>query len=429
MIQTDEELLNAIFGADDFERDVFFKCDWQFADKSAALKALRPFDLGKAPNGGFERSRLSLLACALAYADCEQWIAYSRQKSRYTGMKRYFGKAYNCRNIITEMEKLEGKGLLDHALVPPGSHRLPNPMQSSFRATQKLVDAMEHLERIPDPHEIIRLRQLYDRETGEVCYNKRPGGKYVSRLEGYEDTEQTKRYRSELEPINRFLKNIKLHWPRMEGSRVGLYNRFDKDGLLVTPLQIYRVFSRGSFETYGRFHGFWLGVDKEERPSILLNGEQTCEPDFSQMHLNMAYLEAGESPSEFGYHIQDYDLNMVKRAVSIELNASSRKSARKALMDEFDLEEDYADGVQEAVYEKHHIIRHQFHSDLGVTLMYKESCILQRAMQALVEENIPFLPIHDGLRVGISNQKRTVEIMQEAFKGLYPGFTPPVKVK
>jgi hypothetical protein len=409
------------------QKDLFLRCDQAFVDPEQALEALRPFGLNKAPNQGSQRTRLMLIAYAVAYASTGRWIAYSRNPKMYTGMNRYNGPDYNYRKIIAEIDKLKCKGLIEHDLVTPGSHNKKKPEQSAYRATQKLIEAMKYLDLQFVLHDPIRKRQLFNRKTGEVCYTKYPGQIYVSRLVPYEDDDITPGYRKNIRTINDYLQTIHLKWPGMEDRWIGDHHYFDTDAVLRTRLFVTRVFSRGSFEIYGRVHGFWQNVDKTLRPNILLNGEQTCEPDYSQCHLNLAYLSIGLEPTEDGYNIQGFDPKRIKRAVSILFNASSEGSARAALAAKFAVEDHEAQAMIDAVKEKHAEIADLFHDDLGVKFMFIESCILVEAMKMLVREDIDFLPIHDGLRVPVSKRDRTIQIMQEAFKVEYPEFTAPVK--
>ena len=415
------------YEADTGQRDLFLRCDQAFVDPKQALEALRSFGLHKAPNPGSQRTRLMLIAYAMAYTSTGRWIAYSRNPKMYTGMNRYYGPDYNYRKIIAEMEKLERKGLIEHDLVTPGSHNKKKPEQSAYRAAPKLMDTMKHLELEFVLHDPIRKRQLFDKQTGKVCYKKYPGQSYVSRLVPYEDDDRTPGYRSDIRTVNDYLQTIHLRWPGMEDRWIGDYHYFDTEAVLRTRLSVTRVFSRGSFEIYGRVHGFWQNVDKTLRPNIVLNGEQTCEPDYSQCHLNLAYLSVGLEPMEDGYNIPGFDPKRIKRATSILFNASSEGSARGALVDTFATEDHEAQAIIDAVKAKHVAISKMFHNDLGVEFMFIESCILVEAMKMLIREGIAFLPIHDGLRVPISKRDKTIQIMQEAFKVKYPNFTASVK--
>lgn len=415
------------YDRDTGQKDLFLRCDQAFVDPEQALEALKPFGLHNPQQKGPRATRLMLLAFAMAYASTGRWIAYSRNPKMYTGMNRYNGPDYNYRKIIAEIDKLKRKGLIDHDLVTPGSHNKKKPEQSAYRAAPKLIEAMKHLELQFVLHDPIRKRQLFNKKSGKVCYKKYPGQTYVSRLVPYEDDDETPGYRHDIRLINDYLQTIYLRWPGMEDRWIGDHNYFDTDAVLKTRLFVTRVFSRGSFEVYGRVHGFWQNVDKTLRPNILLNGEQTCEPDYSQCHLNLVYLSIGLEPMEDGYEIPGFDPKPIKRAVSILLNAGSEGSARAALAAKFAVDDHEAQAMIDAVKNKHTAISHLFHKDLGVKFMFTESCILIEAMKMLITEDIAFLPIHDGLRVPVSKRDKTIQIMQEAFKMKYPNFTAPVK--
>jgi len=161
----DGPIIDQEYGDDTGQNDLFLRCDKAFVDSDKTLEPLRSFGLHKAPTSGAMRTRLMLIAYAVAYASTGRWIAYSRNPKKYTGMNRYNGPDYNYRKIIAEIEKLERKGLIEHDLVTRGSHNKKNPEQSAYRAAPKLIEAMKHLKLQFVLHDPIRKSPIAFREA------------------------------------------------------------------------------------------------------------------------------------------------------------------------------------------------------------------------------------------------------------------------
>lgn len=227
--------------------------------------------------------------------------------------------------------------------------------------------------------------------------------------------------------VNAHLKQVSLEWKEVAKAKTARYQFFDEDGFLQSPLHIYRVFSRGEFGLYGRFHGFWQNQDKLLRPSIKLNGLETCEPDYSSLHCTIAYLEKDLIPPDNAYNIEGFKRKHVKTAFAILLNAMDLQGAIAAIKSDLKIIEDEASALAEAVKIKHKPIVDQLHSDKGIRFMKIDSDIAASVMLKLVEEQIPFLPIHDSFRVPIIHKEKTMEVMVQSFQERYPNYRIEVK--
>lgn len=370
---------------------IHYKAEWKFVDRSQALDALRPFFLHRAPNSGSLETRLMILASLIAYRRYGRSITYPCNNNRYSGMQRYNGMAYNKYHVPEQVERLAKAKLIDHNHRLPLSHKGDNPGQSSFKALPRLLDAMGHLEVRHVLHDPIRLRALFVEGTDIKCKVKRYGIEYESRLIGYEDTTYTHSIRNEIRRINEFMSTTEMHWPGMNEKIIGCHHQFDDTGRLTTPLYVIRSFCRGSFDLYGRCHGFWQNKRKDLRQFIILNREETCEPDYSQHHANIGYLTMGLEPPSDAYAIDGFDRDLIKTSVPILFNAGSQGEALGALQAKFDISRDAAEMILSAVKKKHAPIEKLFHTDQGVKLMKIDSDIAVTVMLRLSEEKIHFL--------------------------------------
>ena len=96
-------------------------------------------------------------------------------------------------------------------------------------------------------------------------------------------------------------------------------------------------------------------------------------------------------------------------------------------MHNLEIRDDDAQSMINSIKDKHPHIVEMFHNDMGVEFMFIESCIMIDCMNKLIELNIPFLPVHDSLRVPVSQRDKVKHIMQDAFRTRYPHFTPHIK--
>ena len=419
--------------------DYFMRCEWEFRYPEVVKERMKPLWLHRAKNPSHMKARLLILAEALASFKGNGWTSYPRNEKKYKDLKRYCGPDFKFEPIIAEIDELSSPrfGLLEHIKMPPLSHRDPVPMQSMFRATSKLRELLGDLELVFVYHDVIRKRALFNANTNEMVFSKIRGRSYYRKLVNYKDTDDTNIMRAEIQLINEFLRTIKLEWKTVVVNRSSRYKKFDKHGVLTTPLFVTRSFCRDNFDLYGRVHGFWQNQRKGIRKDIRLNDMETCEPDYSQMHVNIPYCEKGLTPPENAYFIEGYNDKKIKSAFPIIFNASTPEAAAGALAAKLRNKDKHLDN-KASMKEAHEIInriktdhtdiQEYFHSDRGIELMKIESDIAIRVMLKCVEERIEFLPIHDGFRVPRSKGERAKEIMIDCFQQKYPKFRCKVKL-
>lgn len=82
----------------------------------------------------------------------------------------------------------------------------------------------------------------------------------------------------------------------------------------------------------------------------------------------------------------------------------------------------------EAVSRHHPRIAHLFGTDIGLDLMFAESQLLVRLLLLLQGDDIPALPMHDGIMVPVTAAERATRRMQEAALEVV-GVALPVKQK
>ena len=248
------------------------------------------------------------------------------------------------------------------------------------------------------------------------------GRKQPKTLVDYKDTRETNRMRQEMEEINRFLS---LHLIELEGSpqpEFRLIRRFT----LRTPDHPHE------FEYHGRLYGgFWMTLKASERHRIRINGEPVADLDFASMFPRLVYLAVGRTPP-------DGDLYAVP---GLENHRDGAKAGLSALLSyrtkmkslPSNLKQLLPDGwtasrLREAYASFHPHLVPYFEKDFGLDLMFAESQILIAAMHLLMDDDIPALPMHDGMMVPGSKASIAIKAMEDASYNIN-GYALPITQK
>lgn len=226
----------------------------------------------------------------------------------------------------------------------------------------------------------------------------------------YEDTPASRLMREEVRAFNRFIAAADI---RLEG---------DTEPRPFKPFRRIFATSRAvRFDLHGRLYGgqvggWHQGLPREERHRIRINDEPVADLDYSNMHVRLAYAETGAAPPEGDlYAIPGLEAQRdgVKAAMSAMI---SRDGELKRLPPKIrQLFPPAWNGMKVAAAIKAHHpgIAHLFGKDKGVAYMFIDSQILMAVLLRLMRENIPALPMHDGIMVQQSARHRVKIIMEE----------------
>lgn len=335
-----------------------------------------------------------LTEAVLAYPE-GHWVSYSRHKAFYSGLSRYHGTAYTYATVLAAIDELKHRDLIEEQRSSP----LHRGWQSRFRATPKLVAALADAPLTYDMHEVIRLKDA--------------DGKLID----YRDTDATWRMRREMQAINAALASIRLDIPIAPGIiRTPRHLIVDDAYYRPTSPALWRIFNRGSFGKGGRAYGWWQSLPKGWRRQLLINGEPTAEPDFSQMHASILYAERGQVLIGDAYETGEFSRDMGKIAFNVALNARTRQGAISALLNKagWTLSAKSTGKLLEAVKQRNAPIAADLHADRGITLMRQDSEITLGALKKCIRVGIPALPIHDSMLTTQRQEGRVAEIMEES---------------
>ncbi|MEQ1768476.1 MAG: hypothetical protein ABL879_01440 [Devosia sp.] len=248
----------------------------------------------------------------------------------------------------------------------------------------------------------------------------------------YEDTGETIELRTQMTRITAFLNASEVTIEGLAQPPIHLTRRFQ----LTTPG------APPAFNLHGRIYdGFWINMHRSERHKLRIGGERVADLDFTGMFTQLAYLEAGlKLPAGDPYGgveglepdpIAD-PLGLRRDALKQGLNAMYFRRGRMQRLPR-DLKQALgrewtATKFAIAIRKRHAPIKHLFGTGVGLTLMYRESQVLVRALLDLIDLGIPALPVHDGIMVPASKADLVLAAMRRASKVVL-GVELPVRSK
>lgn len=198
--------------------------------------------------------------------------------------------------------------------------------------------------------------------------------------------------------------------------------------LAPESLRYDRIFIN-DFETYGRFTAPFQSLSKADRATIWINGQPTCECDFTAMHPMLLYAAAKADPPADLYRLPGIPASWrpyVKLALLISINARDPEAAATALASRVPPDV-IVSRIMAALRKYHAPIAKYFWSNSGIKLMYLESEIAEGVMRRCMAGHVPVLGMHDGFICRRADAEKVKEMMAMAFREV-TGYTREVKV-
>ncbi|MGO7727943.1 hypothetical protein [Rhizobium leguminosarum] len=325
-------------------------------------------------------------------------VSYSRRAQHWANRVRYAGAGFTRDNVTLAVDKLVEKGILiDHDRRPPGSRGtqssyLPNTMLAAF--------AMPTL----------------NKQRGEAIILKDAHGNLI----GYKDTVETRDKRYMLDKVNGVLSRTDFRIDREGIVDEGQWLRIGDYLVFPTQTSLHRIYN-GGWTRGGRFYGaFWQNMRSEDRRHILIDGSETVEVDYDQLHARIIYAEAKKKLRGDAYDLEGWDRKVAKRAFFIIVNAKNYVDAKGAvaeLLIEKELDPKLSSKLIEAMKAKHHEVREFFHSGCGLRLQNLDAKMAEYVLRAMtVRKRIPCLPIHDSFIVPATATTTLIRTMKEAYE-------------
>ncbi|MBE7635247.1 hypothetical protein GUA87_00190 [Sneathiella sp. P13V-1] len=223
----------------------------------------------------------------------------------------------------------------------------------------------------------------------------------LAKLTEYEDTPTTIRMRQEMTLINDFIGSLDVTCPHQHDPNA---------------TDLVRIFNNSDFNLGGRlYRGWWQTMPYRERVNIEINGMETVELDFCELHPTMLYAEVKDAQlPKSAYEIDDMSRKEAKVLFNAMLNAKRELSNwPKDLEGEsmkMSLEQ-----AQTTIKSHHSGIGSFFHSGKGLELQRNDSDLIVATILDLMRRGIPALPIHDSLIVPELYADEVEEVMKKWF--------------
>lgn len=360
----------------------------------------------------FERI-VETLVCDLVHRELTQpegWVAIPLSKQVLSRKAPYRSPVLSKtlpevieRMASPEMSFIEyRKGYHDHPFKPDEPNK-----QTVIRAGKKL------LTRIRD-HRLGFSDFATAKDEEVIILRGKASTSHKNQDMKYNDTEETRLYRSQVQRINAWLEKADIWFDHSEST------------MHVDPQdrRLRRIFSNGSFEQGGRlFGGFWQALKNHQRLSdIHINEQRVASLDFGQMAARILYGMAGAAPHfEDAYKLPGWPgwqkhRTSVKTMFNAMLHATQRhsrfaKGSRGKLPNSIKVDE-----VINVIMAYHAPIKDYFYSGRGMEVMFKESQIMVDILLKLMDEDIVALPIHDAIIVSKGDVHRAQGIMLDVFR-------------
>jgi len=337
-------------------------------------------------------------------------VHYARAKTPYSQPKRYRtgDPRFSWHYVTKAMDHLRLAGLIEHAVGEYWPGHPGKGLESVALATGQLLCLVGPLIDEWDARAMFgNLETIVLRGRGRCDVD-------------YEETEATVAMRDQVQIVNDALLGLEL---QHRGRRI-----------VVPPVR--RIFS-GSFERGGRFycHGESfqnMSFGQRSELEVMIDGQlhRMVEVDYRNLHIAMAYSEAGEDiPDGDQYRIDGFDRGVVKLAVNTMLNArrGATLAVANALHDDPDLRRvsgvdlrdrvacrALAEQVVAAIERQHQPIKDYFGSNCGARFQRKDSDMAMQVMAAMIHSTgrCP-LPIHDSFIVAVADAELLKRTMGE----------------
>lgn len=257
----------------------------------------------------------------------------------------------------------------------------------------------------------------------------------------YEDKPGISELRDRLTYINsRYNQyNISLHLS--DQSFMKLRN---KNSVSFFNIGIRKIFKNDQYDAESRtgrlvsengrlYGGWWQYCPSELRSLIHIDGRPTVELDYKAYNISIAYATEG-IPLEGSdpYIIDGYERSLVKIAVNMALNNSSRRSAmstvisfardNKLQLDKISDDDRPYVRLLDAIEDKHSEVKHMFYKNLGSSLMYLDSLICEKVLfKMMVEQGVVVLSIHDSFIIQEEYEDVLRSVMEDAFREVVGG--------
>ena len=183
----------------------------------------------------------------------------------------------------------------------------------------------------------------------------------------------------------------------------------------------YIVFNDRDLTKGGRMYGaFWIGMKKELRRGIRIDGSETSDIDGKGMHVQLLYQEAGEPLPEGDIYLYSDDRRKITKGLMLlMMNTKSEVSpemGRKQVKMTYKNRFGHDEGLDEYILELegfHYKIMPFLYKPNWGQLQKTEAAIMLNIMEAAMNEDIVVLPVHDGCICKLEHKEKVLQLFKE----------------
>ena len=381
---------------------------------------------------------LANLAClALNKVDATRFVALSFNGNDYSGQGLYAGSGITltamtlARDAMAAAGLIEGRGGVrrtDARATAWGDESRTGAKRHGFNVDQGTFGQLARWRSTPELRQAFRRHGIGHqtiRRGGDVL-ELRGSGTWVS-----PEPAEVQDSRGVLTRINHRLSEAVLELPASGWTTIAaMASPADDTGQAAGDLSavtLRRIF-KGSWSRGGRLYGgWWQMVPAALRAGLLIDGQETVELDYQQLHPSMLYARLGRALVDDVYLFPPFPRDLGKLAFNHLLNR--RPSAGNALPGRLppraprDLLPKGTSYPQflELYLDRPSIrpIRADLYQGEGLRLQREDSDIALDVIGQLDAENVLALPIHDSFIVQRQHEATLRQAMQRAFVNRY----------
>jgi hypothetical protein len=367
-------------------------------------------------------------------ADPELRIMFSRDNNAYKAKSRY-NELHVGKKIIEIVDALVDFGVL-HQKIGFNDRVSGVAFQARIWASEGLKAQFKEAK-----FHQFHIQSLEEREPIVLRDENKDDDEYQS-------DEKIRAMRRVLTDYNDLLSNTHIDIYHLEKPVIEIGAGKKKMRLQINQQDkfVRRIFNNSRWDQGGRFYGgWWQRCPTKYRESIMMDGMMTSEIDFSGLHVVLLYsqvsinywAEVNEDPYQL-HGINNIDPEIDLRAAAkllmlTAINADKEKIAFKAFRRQASVKskmkslgDDQLEPILAALKRKHEPIAHKIASGAGIDLMYLDSQITEKLVEAFTyTHKCPILTVHDSYVVPFGYDRILYKEMQKAFTAI-TGTTHPV---
>ena len=366
----------------------------------------RDLNLPPVESPRFDLARRMLLANLLEAHDGGLGVFYSRDHNHYARVRSYAPTCYLYATVLAAVEQIEAAGLIVHRQTRPSPRAT---QRSCVWPTQALADAFRtigpnEVRLLPPPPVVLR-----DAQKHPIAL---PHSARIDRIA------------KDVEAHNVFLGQfaIRISHPDVKCDAWGRIHcgELHIDGRRT---HYFRVFNR-SMRFGGRWFGpYWQNLPQYIRGAITIDAQPVVEVDYATCHLRLLSALHGTVLDADGvdpFTISGRRRSDLKLTFNVLVNASSKRQARGALLDE--LRQIYGPETSNKASDLIATIQNSFpdlaaswFTVIGRRLQNIDSDICARVQRHLRRQGIPCLSVHDSFIVPASRELLLRQVMDREF--------------